>query len=210
MRRYLSLLAIPALLASGVAIAQSASDWEIGPVVRGRNYSPGMPGHLSAGRDGPQFTFPTGAREGSVHYVTLPVRSLAGAKELRLRYRIDAAPGTRFVAAENPKAQAAITLYFQRRGDNWSGRGRFEAYRWYAAPATMMPLSPGTHEIAVPLDRSWGAVMHTTARNDPAAFQEALDDAGRVGFVFGSAGGRGHGVYATGPARFTVLDFDIR
>ena len=43
----------------------------------------------------------------------------------------------------------------------------------------------------------------------PEQFARAKDEAAVVGFVLGSSGGRGHGVYATGPARFTVLDFTI-
>lgn len=56
----------------------------------------------------------------------------------------------------------------------------------------------------------WKAVMSTTSSQNPSAFREALANAGRVGFVFESAGVRGHGVYANGPARFTILAFEIR
>ena len=45
--------------------------------------------------------------------------------------------------------------------------------------------------------------------DDPRDFRAALAGAERVGFVFGSESGRGHGVYATGPARFTLLDFRV-
>jgi hypothetical protein len=72
-----------------------------------------------------------------------------------------------------------------------------------------MPLAPGTYRVSIALDEPWVAMMGGTAADLPAAFAAARADAINVGFVFGSASGRGHGVYATGPARFTVLDFRI-
>ena len=94
-----------------------------------------------------------------------------------------------------------VTLYFQRRGDNWSARGPFETYRWYATFASHMPIEPGEHEIVAPLDANWTAVMTSSARTAPAAFRDALRHANRVGFVLGGGDGYGHGVFATGRAR---------
>lgn len=204
-----------ALSAISLASIASASDrtngWEIGPEIRGKNYSVGMPSSLREGEDGPFFDFPyPDVRAGHVHYVTHPARSLLGAKEIRLRYRIDAAPGTRFHPRENPRAAATLSLYFQRRGDNWTARRGYETYRWYVSSDKMMPLRPGVHEVTVSLDDNWTAVTRSNARNNPEAFRGALANTDRVGFVFGSSGGRGHGVYATAPARFTLLDFEIR
>lgn len=102
-----------------------------------------------------------------------------------------------------------ITPYFQRSGDNWSGRGRFEAYRWYATFATHAPIRPGTNEIVAPLDGLWTAVETSSARTNPAAFQAALARADQVGFVLGGGDGYGHGVFATGPARLIVTDFRV-
>jgi hypothetical protein len=102
-----------------------------------------------------------------------------------------------------------ITLYFQRRGDNWSGRGPFEAYRWYATFASQSPISAGEHEMVAPLSGNWTAVERSSARSNPAAFQAALADAGQVGFVLGGGDGYGHGIFATGPARLVVTDFRV-
>jgi hypothetical protein len=99
-------------------------------------------------------------------------------------------------------------MFFQRAGDPWNAKGRYETYRWYAP--SVMDITPGIHQLTVQLTDNWGAVMRSTARNNPIAFREALDNADRVGFVLGArVGGAGHGVFATGPARMTVLSFQV-
>ena len=65
------------------AAGPAAKAWSIGPVIRGRNYSVGMPRNLEPGPDGPSFQFPYPTRDaGHVHAVTFPVGSLAGAKRI--------------------------------------------------------------------------------------------------------------------------------
>jgi hypothetical protein len=102
-----------------------------------------------------------------------------------------------------------ITLYFQRAGDNWSGRGRFETYRWYATFATQSPLAPGDHLMIAPLDARWTAVETSNAHGSAGAFRAALAAADQVGFVLGGGDGYGHGVFATGRARLIVTDFRV-
>lgn len=203
--------AVGALLAAGTAAlvaAQPASLWEIGPIIRGKNYSPNMPLRPEQGRDGPSFAIPgPTAADGSVHYLTIPTRPLEGARRITLRYRIDAAPGTRFVPQESPQLPATLSLYFQRAGDGWTVRQ--PDWRWYAPTARTMPLAPGTHTVRIGLDEDWVAMTGPGAHANPDGFRAALAETARVGFVFGSEGGRGHGVFATAPARFTILDFRI-
>ena len=198
-----------ALTAPAFAEAPPASAWQIGPIIDGRNYSVNMPLRPREGRDGASFTIPGPTRaDGHVHYVTLPVRSLEGARRITLRYRIDAPRGTRFIQQENPAAgPATLSLYFQRYGDSW--RMRHPDYRWYSPNGREMPLSPGTHEVSIGLDEDWIAMTGPSAHRNKAGFRRALMDAHRVGFTFGGSSGRGHGVYATAPATFTVLDFEI-
>ena len=187
-----------------------AEAWEIGPVIRGRNYSVGMPLRPMPARQGWSFEFPNPtAAAGHVHYLTFRHGSLAGKRRIVMRYRIDAPRGTRFVPQESPMNPAILSLYFQRRGDTWSGRGRYDPYRWYAPMHTVVPLTPGEHVVTARLDDGWTGVNVTTARTHQEAFQEAIEDADRVGFVLGSVAGRGHGVYATQPARLTVLSFEV-
>ena len=209
-------LAAFALLAAcgyeGEATAQpaAASDpeaWTIGPFVRGRNYSKGVPLHPTPRRGG-GWHVDLPAAPGSIHAVTFRHGPLAGKRRMVMRYRVEAARGTRILAASDGRSPSMITLYFQRRGDNWSGRGRFETYRWYATFATRQ-LAPGNHVMAVPLDGAWTAVETSRATTNPAAFRQALASADQVGFVLGGGDGFGHGIFATGPARLIVTDFRV-
>lgn len=215
LRRYLAALAAFACLSGGAVDAQPktprAGDWEIGPVIRGRNHSPGLPPRPEPLRDGWYFDFPAGSEAaGHVHYVTFRPGSLRGKSRITVRYRVDAAPGARFVARANPELPAAVSLYFQQRGDDWSGRGRYEFFRWYAPAATVRPIAPGEHEMTVAFDApGWISVMGKAASRTPGAMDASLDDVDRVGLVFGAVRGRGHGVFATRPARFTLLGFRI-
>ena len=191
------------------AAGPTAKAWSIGPVIRGRNYSVGMPRNLEPGPDGPSFQFPYPTRDaGHVHAVTFPVGSLAGAKRITLTYRIDAARGVQFYGQENG-GPGWLSLFFQQRGDNWSAKGRYETYRWYSPNERIETLRPGVHTVSIGLDEEWNAVVAWKRSANPAAFQAALANADNVGLVFGSSSGLGHGVYATGPARFTILDYRI-
>lgn len=215
MRSLLILSALGALAAgSGVVLtsnanAQPAHMWEIGPTLAGRNVSVGMPSTPTPTARGWYFDFPHSAA-GRVGYVTTRTGPLVGKSKIVMRYRIDALPGVRIVARHNPETTPTLSLYFQRHGDNWSGRGRFEHYRWYASGANRIPLTPGEHEISLSLDgQNWKSLMSATGLNAPMQFRQALQNAQRVGFVLGGAGGAGHGVYATGPARFTLISFQV-
>ncbi len=207
-RSLIAALTLASLPIAAVAAGPAASQWEIGPIIRGKNYSVNMPPTLEEGGGGPGFDFPyPSAVAGQVNYVTVPVRSLAGVRRITLTYRIDAARGVRVVPEEVPGERAVLSLYFQRSGDRWSVRTPH--HRWYAPSDRVMPLTPGTHTVTVALDEPWVAMMGGDGHSLPQAFARAKAEAAEVGFVFGSVGGRGHGVYATGPARFTVVDFKI-
>ena len=189
----------------------AAEAWEIGPLIRGKNYSVGLPPTPAQQRGGWSFAFPyPSAEQGHVHYLTFRHGPLQGASRIVLRYRIDAAPGVRFVPRENPEQPATVSLYFQRAGDTWSAK-RHPNHRWYAPEATMRPLARGVFEISASLaDGNWISVMGQPASAHPEAFRQALAETDRVGFVLGSSVARGHGVFATGPARFTLIGFEVR
>lgn len=187
-----------------------ASAWEIGPVIKGRNYSVNMPLRPRDTRDGVAFDFPSLPDDyGHVHYVTYNPGSLRGAKSITIRYRIDAPRGTRFVAQQDPEATATLSLFFQQAYDNWTAKGRYEHYRWYSPEETLVPLKPGTQTVTIPLDGRWQSVGYKRSAAHPDAFAASLARTQRVGFVMGSKLLRGHGVYATAPARFTLLDFRV-
>ncbi len=178
-------------------------------MIKGRNYSVNMPPTMEQSREGAFFDFPGPRRaNGHVHYVTMPIRSLEGARRITLRYRIDAPPGTRFVPQEFPDRTAILSLFIQQRGDRWTRS--YPTHRWYSPNDRVMSLRPGIHTVTIDFDEPWIPVLGgEAAQSRPDAFRTARENASRVGFTFGSSGGRGHGVFATRPARFTILDFEI-
>lgn len=200
---------VSVLLPLAVQAMPPAQDWTIGPWARGKNYSIGMPDHPDSTRDGaPTFRFPV-AGSGEIDAMTTEVGPLAGAKAIRMRYRIDAAKGTRFMPSEFPDRPALISFYFQRKGDNWTAKGRYASYRWYVPADKLMEIEPGTHTVIVRLDERWTNVWGKPNTEKREEYLAALNNTARIGIAFGSSGGRSHGVYATGPARFTLLDFEV-
>ena len=188
---------------------QSNADlWVIGPIIRGRNYSHGMPLHPTPRRGGGfQFDFPQAP--GSVHAVTFAHGSLAGKRRIVMRYRIETEPGADIRARSDPAYPGMITLYFQRRGDTWTTRGPYETYRWFATFATHTPVLAGTFEMIAPLNGNWTATQVSSAQTAPAAFRDAVANAEQVGFVLGGGNGYGHGAFARGRARMIVTEFRV-
>ena len=204
----LALLAACGGSADAAGKGAQAREWVIGPIIEGRNYSVNMPLHPTP-RPGGGFVIDLPRSPGSVHYVTYPHGSLAGKSRIVMRYRIEADRGVRILASSDGRSPSILTLYFQRRGDNWSARRSFETYRWYATFASHSPLRPGEHVIVAPLAGPWTAAGTSTARSNPAAFQAAAANADQVGFVLGGGDGYGHGIHATGRARLIVTDFRV-
>ena len=206
----LALAAVTAFSAAAVSAMPPAQAWEIGPWIGGRSYSVGMPAQPDAAPGGGlSFEFPA-AGSGEVDALTTAVGPLAGARQITIRYRVDAPRGTRFVPSESPRDTATVSLYFQQRGDNWSGRGRYGSYRWYSPGHAVIPLTPGVRTVTVRLDDTWTNVNGIPNSQHPDGFAAALEQTGRLGLAFGTTAARSHGVYATGPARFTLLGLDVR
>lgn len=187
-----------------------ATAWEIGPIVQGSNISQGMPLHPSVIADGLAFDFPQpNDAAGHVHSLTFVHGPLKLGNCLNLRYRITADSGVRILPRNYPTNDyATAALFFQRKGDDWSGQGAKEAYRWYGT-SQPIHLEPGAQgEVQLCRDDLWTAVISSSSVSNRAAFLDAWANAERVGFVLGGGTGWAHGVYATGPARmefnFTV------
>lgn len=184
--------------------------WEIGPIVNGSNYSVGVPLRPFSHPEGWSIDLPQPSAEaGHVHYVTTPVNSLAGKTRIVIKYRIEADPGVKILPRTDPNLPSLLTLYFQRSGDNWSGAGAYETYRWWATFRTHVDLTPGEYEMTARLDENWTAIMYSTAQSSPSQFDAARMNASRVGFTLGGGDGYGHGIFATGPAKLIVTDFRI-
>ena len=205
-------LAIAALTLAATPAAQAAPPpadlWTIGPVIGARNHSVGMPLRPTPRRDG-SWHIDLPRPPGSVHYVTFGHGPLTGKSRIVMRYRVELAPGVRIAPPSSPNGPSIITLYFQRAGDNWTARRRFETYRWYATFASQMPITAGGHVMTAPLNANWTAIQTSSARTQPQAFRDAIANADQVGFVLGGGDGYGHGVFATGRARIVVLDFRV-
>lgn len=200
-------LALSVLLAGGVnaktATRVPASAWEIGPVINGRNYSPGLsrPSRLADG-----FSFTIGPRA-EPHYVTFRHGSLAGKSQIRMRFRVEGPRGAVIHGAKCPtRSPSAVTLYFQRRGDDWATDGA----RWWASFAKVTLRGPTAEtEIVAPLNARWTSVLKMNARTNPNEFAAAKANADRVGFTFANCQGYGHGARATMPVRFVVTSFQV-
>ncbi len=206
-------LAIAGAMSASIAAPAAAAppppvSWTVGPVIAGRSYSHEVPPRAIAG-PGRSWWVPIPGRSGSLNALTMTARPLSGARRIVLTYRIEAGPGVTVSARSVPGAPALVTLYLQRRGDDWSARGPYEAYRWYASFATQTITPNVTRTIVAPLTGNWTAVERSSARTSPAAFRAALADPQVVGFVLGGGDGLGHGIVADGPARLVVTDFRI-
>ena len=200
-------LALEFLLTSS-ADAETAShslarSWEIGPIIAGRHYSRGLsrPSHF-----GGSFGFPIGP-EAQPHYVTFNHGSLRGKTQIRMRFRVDGHRGAIIHGANcSTGSPSAVTLYFQRQGDDWATDGG----RWWATFASVQLNGPmAEREIVAPLNAKWTSVVNMTAGTDPNEFAAAKADAGRVGFTFANCEGYGHGARATAPVKFVVTRFQV-
>lgn len=186
------------------------NNWEIGPIINGKNSSVGMPLHPVAHPAGWAIELPrSDATAGHAHYISMRYGSLAGKSRITIHYHIQADPGVTLVPTKSPGAPGILTLYFQRAGDDWSAQGKYEAYRWWASFKSHVGLVPGEYETTAELVENWTAVMNSSATSNPAGFSAAVNNADRVGFTLGGGDGLGHGIYATGPARIVVTDFRI-
>ena len=185
------------------ADSRYAELWEFGPIINGTNYSKGMPARPSPHPDGLAFQFPLVG--GSVNYVTFRHGSLKGKSRIAMQYRVEMAPGVRIVPKCCPDMISALTVYFQRRGDDWNSDG----WRWWFTSGTVAPIPSGPGEIAAPLNGQWTSVFKMSSSGAPSQFQEAINSADRVGFTFGGGDGYGHGDYATGTATFVLTSFVV-
>lgn len=171
--------------------AVPSSGWRIGPF----DYSRNMPASPTMDGQGWYLDFPPAP--GSVNYVQwFEAPSLVGKKELRLRYRLSEEPAV--VPQEYPSEEATVSLIMQRKGDGWRSSG----YRWWTG---FYPLTPGEHEVVVPLSiESWGDMLGVP---EAGAFAATIEDAWNIGVAFGSRGAPTHGVYGSG--RFHLLELTV-
>ncbi len=98
------------------------SEWDI-------TYSTGTPPTMAKQPDG-TFTVDIPQDPGSIHYVTTTAPALGAA--ITLTFGIQGT-GTVIPIPTADTPPAMIRLYMQRKGDNMSGQGQYEFYRWWSS-----------------------------------------------------------------------------
>lgn len=176
--------------------APNARGWAIG-------YSPGMDqSDLVPTATGWRIAIPTDPSK-HLHYVqdfTPPALRVGG--QITVRLRVAGGP---CLPQERPDAQATASLLIQRKGDDWTARGDMVSYRWYSAQ--QIPLTEGEHTIMVTLTPTqWGDVY---SGQNARLFADAIAHLDNIGIVFGSSGGRGHGVYASAPCTVELAGLEV-
>ena len=189
-------------------LSMAASDWSF-------EYSPSMPRHPRTVGSGWQFEFP---HKEAVGYLTTAQRPTSASQSITASITVETEGNPSFEyraeAANTCGGQATVRLYFQRRGDNMSGVGAYEHYRWWSNPVAYNLGSGSVDLIGDLADPSaWTSVLGRSGADNEAAFRAALADLGKVGFTFGGGCFFGHGVYVepgTGQATFTATAFTVR
>jgi hypothetical protein len=182
----------------------ATAGWEI-------RYSTGV--KLNDPVRGQEFSFDFPLLPGSVHYITKPVTLAAnGRASAAFTIATTGNPVFDYRTAPNNtcNAPAAVRLFLQRRGDDMSGRGQYEFYRWWSNAGTV--LKQGSFTVDVPLQPAlWTSVFGKTGDRNPAAFAAAMAHLGQVGVTFGGGCFFGHGVrILNGGAVFTMNRFAVQ
>jgi hypothetical protein len=189
-------------------LRMQAKDWTL-------KFSPGMPRNPRAVPAGWAFDFPT---DGHVGYLVTDQRVKSAFNSITAVFSIDTAGNPffdwrteSFNTCPNP---ATVRLFVQRKGDDMSGDGPFEFYRWWSNPVAYV-LAPGDAVLVGDLTdpAQWTSVFGRSATANEPAFRAALADIGNVGFTFGGGCFFGHGVFVTpgtGSATFTAAEFTVR
>lgn len=174
--------------------------WVVGPIVNGRSYSRGLVERPRPIGSGFSLTLPDGSELDGVTKRSGPLNHF-----IHARYRVSYPYGGSLEPSEFPERGPAVSLFFQRKGDNWSGsENAFEFYRWYSA--TVFPMTEGEHEVMLELDPSnWTSVLGKQAA---AEFVLAKANIDNVGLVFGTDFRRGHGLLARGMVVFDLISFE--
>lgn len=207
-------------LSSATSNGADASACIVGPYVRGKNSSAGMPKHPTATPTGWKLDMPVpsnpqttdaNAADKHVHSVTFNCGSLTGKTAVRVRGRWDIPAGVELKPWTGPGAPTVMIVWIQRKGDDWSAANEFQHYRWYAGLAVMSPIVAGEFDLTIPLaGAGWTDTMGATQSEYPAEFKAALDNCASVGIGFGGGTGYMHGLFATGPgAALNIEQFEI-
>jgi hypothetical protein len=178
---------------SGSSATPPHAGWYIGPIVRGTDYSQGMPKHPTMQGAGWIIDLPL---SGGVDAVINPdPPSYVGARAITARYRVT---GGDFLATDENNEPGRVGICIQRRGDDWSGKGKYQQYRLYGTDRPLLVAGEGQLSEA-----SWTDVEGQPVSQD--VVDAVLADLAAIMVCFGGSSAS-HGVYATQPSTFTLIE----
>lgn len=168
-------------------------------------YSLGMPAQMTQASDGTYFfDFPS---SDGVHYVVEAAPSLQLGQLVTMSFNVS---GSGTVVPVQGTLPAEVSLYMQRKGDNLSGAGQYQQYRYFHSSAQ---LTNGDGSLSCTLTPDqWSDVFGENGTLHQTEFQDCVANAAVIGFVFGDpgAGATGHGAYSNGGNRFTLKSFTVQ
>lgn len=200
------------------------SKWEIGPVtMTEHNWSRGYGDDYPTPSPHPEgFMLEMGGgvvTDGKIvdpgmepHAITCRFGPLAGKRQFRMKFRVEADPGTRIYGKGCPDQASYVSFYFEVPNATGTRNFSTDGQRWYSGNfARFAPLEGSCEgELVAPIDDRWTSVMVMTAKTHPEKWQWALANSDRIGLVFGDCNGLAHGAGATpGKARFIVTEFAV-
>ena len=193
----------------------SAQAWNI-------QYSPGMSAHPIAVAGGWYCDFPApscgSAQVCSVHYVSTAVQmsvTMGGHVNAVFEVNTTGTPVFNYQLNRDNVCDypAHVRFYLQRTGDDLSGRGQYEFYRWFSNEVAYELVAGSANLTAALMPDQWTSVFGKKGDYDSAAnvgFVQGLQDLVNVGFVFGGGCFYGHGVNVSGgTARFTLRQYSV-
>lgn len=157
------------------------------------------------------FTFAFPVKPGKVSSITSSWPTpIARRSKVQLRYKIRGR-ATFYSYDESDGLAPNFRVMLQRKGDDWSGIGGMEHYRWWSNPYCGVLERTGEYEIIVPVvPRTWSNVNGNTGTQFPNEFLAACSNIDNWQLVFGGGNSFSHGVAVTsGKARFDLLVFSI-
>ncbi len=163
------------------------------------DYWTGQYGNVTPDPATAAFTF------GEPHYIVRAAPALAVGKTISMRFRID---GNAELVPTDSAPPARVRLYIQRAGDNLSGAGPYQQYRYWSHDVAITAAAEYSLSATI-TPEAWTDVFGAQGSQFPDGFAAALANAALVGFTFGGSFA-GHGVTAkNGTANFTLLDWSI-
>ena len=170
----------------------TVNGWYAGPIIGTLNYSKNITLQPLAGGV-LEFALTTGSE---IDALCKAIAVLPSAMTIAYTLSAPVAP------SDFPSSDPLISIAFQRRGDNWSGRNQYQQYRWYAQASNI--LAPGSGTFTVDFNSlAWSDVYGIPASTHPTEFAAAKAEVETVYITFGHSSGRSHGVIGTAQFQLT-------